>query len=206
MLIEAEEPAADGRRRDHLVQRREGSARARRAAWACRSPGQASSASGRSRSRRSNPLYLGPMLRNMRFPGEVDVHLNIGNRYGEMRDAGREAHLDPAATRRASRASRRSICGMVSRREARHGRPDRRDQEHGDRRTGLQQIADDRARACADYTKGMAQMRQNIAQELSGRHTTDHAGTARRASSRTGSRRTRSTSTTAIPARRWTRS
>jgi len=31
-----------------------------------------------------NPLYIGPMLRNMRFPGEVDVHLNIGNRYAEI--------------------------------------------------------------------------------------------------------------------------
>lgn len=31
-----------------------------------------------------NPLYIGPMLRTMRFPGEVDVHLNIGNRYAEV--------------------------------------------------------------------------------------------------------------------------
>lgn len=31
-----------------------------------------------------NPLYLGPMLRDMRFPGEVDVHLNIGDRYAEL--------------------------------------------------------------------------------------------------------------------------
>jgi benzoylformate decarboxylase len=31
-----------------------------------------------------SPLYIGPMLRNMRFPGEFDVHLNIGNRYAEI--------------------------------------------------------------------------------------------------------------------------
>jgi thiamine pyrophosphate-dependent acetolactate synthase large subunit-like protein len=31
-----------------------------------------------------NPLYIGPMLHEMRFPGEVDVHLNIGSRYAEI--------------------------------------------------------------------------------------------------------------------------
>ncbi|MGH7087600.1 MAG: thiamine pyrophosphate-binding protein, partial [Stellaceae bacterium] len=31
-----------------------------------------------------NPLYIGPTQRDMRFPGAVDVHLNIGNRYAEV--------------------------------------------------------------------------------------------------------------------------
>ncbi len=31
-----------------------------------------------------HPLYLGPLLRQMRFPGAVDVHLNIGSKYGEQ--------------------------------------------------------------------------------------------------------------------------
>jgi thiamine pyrophosphate-dependent acetolactate synthase large subunit-like protein len=31
-----------------------------------------------------NPLYIGPTLRTMRFPGEVDVHLNIGSHYSEI--------------------------------------------------------------------------------------------------------------------------
>lgn len=31
-----------------------------------------------------HPLYLGPLLREMRFPGAVDVHLNIGSKYGEQ--------------------------------------------------------------------------------------------------------------------------
>jgi len=31
-----------------------------------------------------NPLYIGPTLRNMLFPGEVDVHLNLGAHYSEI--------------------------------------------------------------------------------------------------------------------------
>jgi thiamine pyrophosphate-dependent acetolactate synthase large subunit-like protein len=31
-----------------------------------------------------NPLYIGPTLRTMRFPGEVDVHLNVGSHYSEL--------------------------------------------------------------------------------------------------------------------------
>lgn len=31
-----------------------------------------------------HPLYLGPTLHNMRFPGAVDVHLNIGSHYSEI--------------------------------------------------------------------------------------------------------------------------
>src|SRR5258705_2903205 len=30
-----------------------------------------------------HPLYIGPQLRDMRYPGKVDVLLNLGNRYGE---------------------------------------------------------------------------------------------------------------------------
>ncbi len=31
-----------------------------------------------------HPLYLGPVLKNMKYPGDVDVRLNIGNQYGEV--------------------------------------------------------------------------------------------------------------------------
>ena len=31
-----------------------------------------------------HPLYLGALLRQMRFPGAVDVHLNIGSKFGEQ--------------------------------------------------------------------------------------------------------------------------
>ncbi len=35
-----------------------------------------------------HPLYIGPRLRNMRFPREIDLHLNIGNHYSEMASKG----------------------------------------------------------------------------------------------------------------------
>jgi len=35
-----------------------------------------------------HPLFLGPRLRTMRFPGEVDVYLNIGSRHGEVSSRG----------------------------------------------------------------------------------------------------------------------
>jgi thiamine pyrophosphate-dependent acetolactate synthase large subunit-like protein len=35
-----------------------------------------------------NSLYLGPVLANMRFPGEIDLRLNLGNQYGERRMPG----------------------------------------------------------------------------------------------------------------------
>jgi benzoylformate decarboxylase len=31
-----------------------------------------------------HPLYIGPMLRTMRYPGQIDVHCNIGSRGGEL--------------------------------------------------------------------------------------------------------------------------
>ncbi len=35
-----------------------------------------------------SPLYLGPMLRSMQYPGAIDVHLNIGNHYAEIATKG----------------------------------------------------------------------------------------------------------------------
>ena len=35
-----------------------------------------------------NPLYLGPVLANMRFPSDIDLRLNLGNQYGERRTGG----------------------------------------------------------------------------------------------------------------------
>ena len=55
-----------------------------------------------------NPLYIGPRLRNMRFPGEVDVHLNIGSRYAEMAQKGAKL-ISIRQDRPASRAPSRSI-------------------------------------------------------------------------------------------------
>jgi thiamine pyrophosphate-dependent acetolactate synthase large subunit-like protein len=35
-----------------------------------------------------SPLYIGPMLRDMRYPGDVDVHVNLGDRYAEVAQRG----------------------------------------------------------------------------------------------------------------------
>lgn len=52
-----------------------------------------------------NPLYLGPMLREMRFPGAVDVHLNVGDRYAEIPQQGAKLislRQDPVSLARAA--------------------------------------------------------------------------------------------------------
>jgi thiamine pyrophosphate-dependent acetolactate synthase large subunit-like protein len=50
-----------------------------------------------------HPLYIGPRVRNMRFPGDVDVHLNIGSRYAELASPGARLisiRQDPASLAR----------------------------------------------------------------------------------------------------------
>jgi len=50
-----------------------------------------------------HPLYLGPRTRQMRFPGDVDVHLNIGSRYAELATGGSRLisiRQDPASIAR----------------------------------------------------------------------------------------------------------
>jgi thiamine pyrophosphate-dependent acetolactate synthase large subunit-like protein len=50
-----------------------------------------------------HPLYIGAQLRDMRFPGKVDVLLNLGNRYGERAAPGTtliSVRLDPASLAR----------------------------------------------------------------------------------------------------------
>jgi benzoylformate decarboxylase len=52
-----------------------------------------------------HPLYVGPHLRNMRFPGKVDVLLNLGNRFGEYAAPGMtliSIRRDPAGLARAT--------------------------------------------------------------------------------------------------------
>jgi thiamine pyrophosphate-dependent acetolactate synthase large subunit-like protein len=52
-----------------------------------------------------NPLYIGSILRNMRFPGDTDVRLNIGNQYGEIYAPGQKLisiRLDPTSLGRVS--------------------------------------------------------------------------------------------------------
>src|SRR5262249_58890629 len=50
-----------------------------------------------------HPLYIGPQLRDMRYPGKVDVLLNLGNRYGERAAPGMQLisiRLDPTSLAR----------------------------------------------------------------------------------------------------------
>jgi thiamine pyrophosphate-dependent acetolactate synthase large subunit-like protein len=50
-----------------------------------------------------HPLYIGTVLRTMRFPGKPDVLLNLGNKWGEMASPGTKLisiRLDPASLAR----------------------------------------------------------------------------------------------------------
>jgi thiamine pyrophosphate-dependent acetolactate synthase large subunit-like protein len=50
-----------------------------------------------------HPLYVGALLREMRFPGKPDLLLNLGNKYGERAQAGTRLvsiRLDPASLAR----------------------------------------------------------------------------------------------------------
>jgi thiamine pyrophosphate-dependent acetolactate synthase large subunit-like protein len=51
-----------------------------------------------------HPLYIGPQLRTMRFPADVDVHVNIGDRYAELASKGAKLvsiRQDPTSLARA---------------------------------------------------------------------------------------------------------
>lgn len=108
-----------------------------------------------------NPLYIGPMLRTMRFPGQVDVHLNIGNRYAEIaqknaklisirQDATSLARVEPvnlgmvADVRLATVDLIAALKSMAT-------------------ETRLKQIAEDRASRTREYTKQAAELRRTIA-------------------------------------------
>ncbi len=52
-----------------------------------------------------HPLYIGALLRTMRFPGKPDVLLNLGNRFGELASPGTKLisiRLDPTSLARAA--------------------------------------------------------------------------------------------------------
>ena len=108
-----------------------------------------------------NPLYIGPALRNMRFPGQVDVNLNIGSRYAEFarkdsklisirQDATSLARVDPvdlgmvADVRLATADLIEAVKSMVT-------------------ASRLKQIAEDRGARVRDYTKRSGEMLKQIA-------------------------------------------
>jgi len=107
-----------------------------------------------------NPLYLGPVLGNMRFPGDVDVRLNIGNQYGERRLPGQtliSIRRDPTSLARVSAVD----IGLVA--DSKLAAADLiaavKSLATKDR---LKQIAADRSARVHDYTKGMAELRETM--------------------------------------------
>jgi thiamine pyrophosphate-dependent acetolactate synthase large subunit-like protein len=108
----------------------------------------------------TNALYLGPVLGNMRFPGQVDLRLNLGNQYGERRSPGAtlvSIRRDPTSLARVSPVD----IGLVS--DLQLAAADLvaavRSLATKDR---LKQIAQERGGRVRDYTKQMAEMRKMI--------------------------------------------
>ncbi len=104
-----------------------------------------------------NPLYLGPVLRNMRFPGDVDLRVNIGNQYGEVYSPGAtlvSIRRDPTSLGRVSPVD----IGLVA--DNKLAAADLvaaiKSMATADR---LRKIAADRSARVHEYTAGMAKMR-----------------------------------------------
>lgn len=113
-----------------------------------------------------NPLYLGPVLGNMRFPGNVDLRLNIGNQYGERRLPGQtliSIRRDPTSLARVSPVdmalvadSKLAAADLVAAVKS-LATKDR-----------LKQIADERSARVRDYTKSMADLREQMLKVYAG--------------------------------------
>ena len=111
-----------------------------------------------------NPLYLGPVLRNMRFPGEVDLRVNIGNQYGEVHTPGGtlvSIRRDPTSLARVSAVD----IGIVA--DNKLAAADLvaavKSAATADR---LQKIAADRSARVREYTAGMAKMREAMLKDF----------------------------------------
>jgi thiamine pyrophosphate-dependent acetolactate synthase large subunit-like protein len=111
-----------------------------------------------------NPLYLGPVLKNMRFPGDVDLRLNIGNQYGEVYSAGAKLvsiRRDPTSLGRVSPVdmaivadSKLAAADLVAAVKS---------MATSER---LRQIAADRSGRVHDYTLGMAKLREAMQKDF----------------------------------------
>jgi thiamine pyrophosphate-dependent acetolactate synthase large subunit-like protein len=111
-----------------------------------------------------NPLYLGQMLKTMQYPGAIDVHLNIGNRYAEIATPGTKLismRQDPTSLARLTPID----LPMVA--DVKLGTADLieavKSLATADR---LRRIAADRKQRVAAYTKQLAALRQDIAKSL----------------------------------------
>jgi len=110
-----------------------------------------------------NPLYLGPVLANMRFPGDIDLRLNLGNQYGERRTGGAtlvSIRRDPTSLARVSPVDLALVSDLkLAAADLVAAVKSLATKER------LAAIAADRARHVHDYTKGMADLRQDMLKE-----------------------------------------
>jgi thiamine pyrophosphate-dependent acetolactate synthase large subunit-like protein len=110
-----------------------------------------------------HPLFIGPQLRDMRYPGKPDVLLNLGNRYGERATPGTQLisiRLDPASLARGAPVDlamvadiRLAAADLIA--AIRSLAPASR----------LKEIAEERAPRTRAYTAEMREFRQKIARE-----------------------------------------
>ncbi len=112
-----------------------------------------------------HPLYIGTVLRTMRFPGKPDVLLNLGNKWGEMASPGTKLisiRLDPSSLARQAPVD----LGMVA--DLRLAIADLNDAIRSlATPSRLSAIADQRAARVRAYSAQMADARQAIARGLS---------------------------------------
>src|SRR4029079_9335617 len=114
-----------------------------------------------------HPLYIGPLLRDMRYPGKPDVLLNLGNKYGERAARGTQLismRLDPASLARSGPVDlgmvadlRLGIADLVA--AVRSMAPEAK----------LKKIAEERLARTSVYTKEMLDLRMKIVHENANR-------------------------------------
>jgi benzoylformate decarboxylase len=114
-----------------------------------------------------HPLYVGPQLRDMRYPGKPDVLLNLGNKFGERAAPGTKLismRLDPASLARNAPVDlgmvadlRLGIADLVA--AIRSAVPD----------AHLKKIAQERSERTYAYTKEMRAFRDKIIAENANR-------------------------------------
>jgi thiamine pyrophosphate-dependent acetolactate synthase large subunit-like protein len=111
-----------------------------------------------------NPLYLGPTLKNMRFPGNTDVRVNIGSQYGEISLPGQvlvSMRLDPTSLGRNAPIDVPLVANV------KYGTADLiAAVKSMATSTRLRQIADDRSQRVHAYTAGLRQMREAMIKEF----------------------------------------
>jgi len=110
-----------------------------------------------------HPLYIGALLRDMRFPGKPDLLLNLGNKFGERASPGTKLisiRLDPASLARSAPVD----LGMVA--DLRLAITDLIEAIRGmASEAKLKEIAAERFARTAAYTKEMREFHQRIVQE-----------------------------------------